>query len=294
MYSVPEGKVILQQDIHVIEAIGRCRIVVQDGRVVTVSKSLIADCPLARRFAFPVNDMTEDAIKQNIENRIASFGMCTPDRDIYDDTDFVGFGASELISSGIRSGILDCAIIACDGAGTVVVTDPRMVQGIGGRMSGLVKTTPYPQVIMRITNGKGLVLDPLTGILDPVAGVELALNGGYTRPAVTVATAQDAKAVRETVSEAYIIGVHTTGISREDALVMSTTCDIITSCASQQIREIAGKHALMQAGVTVPVFAMTKRGKQLIIQRLVEIENPLLVTHASLPSQGEKIPIPLI
>jgi len=281
-------------DEHILEAIGRSRIVVQDGRVVTVSPPLITDCPLAKRFAFPVDEMTDEAVRKNIENRIASFGMCTRNRDIYDDTDFVGFGASELISNGILSGILDCAIIACDGAGTVIVTDPRMVQGIGGRMSGLVKTTPYSEVVMKIECGGGRVLDQKTGLLDPAAGVHLAKKWGYTRPAVTVATAHDAEAVRRTASDVLIIGVHTTGISKEDAVVMNSTCDIITGCASSQVRDISAKDACLQAGTTVPVFAMTKEGKRLIIQRITDITYPLMITRATLPVSGEKVPHPLI
>ena len=69
--------------------------------------------------------------------------MCTPGREVMDTREFVGFGASELLSFGLHKGLLDAVVLACDGAGTVVVTKPAMVQGIGGRMSGLVSTTPY-------------------------------------------------------------------------------------------------------------------------------------------------------
>ena len=64
-------------DEHIIEAIGRSRIVIKNGRVVEVGEALISDCPLAKRFAVPVPALTKDAIRENIEHRIRAFGMCT-------------------------------------------------------------------------------------------------------------------------------------------------------------------------------------------------------------------------
>ncbi len=63
-------------DEHIIEAIGRSRIVIRNGRVVEVGEALISDCPLAKRFAYPIPAITKDAIRQNIEHRIKAFGMC--------------------------------------------------------------------------------------------------------------------------------------------------------------------------------------------------------------------------
>ncbi|NYT17604.1 MAG: DUF2099 family protein, partial [Methanomicrobiales archaeon] len=60
-------------DTHVIEAIGRCRIVVKNGEVVEVGPPLIRECPLARRFARPVHPITREAVRENIEHRIRSF-----------------------------------------------------------------------------------------------------------------------------------------------------------------------------------------------------------------------------
>ena len=65
--------------------------------------------------------------------------MCTPEREVLDNREFVGFGASEILSFSLAVGILDAVVLACDGAGTVVVTKPAMVQGIGGRMSGCAR-----------------------------------------------------------------------------------------------------------------------------------------------------------
>ena len=42
------------------------------------------------------SEMTPDAIRENIEGRIRTFGMCTPEREVLAGSDFVIFGASEL------------------------------------------------------------------------------------------------------------------------------------------------------------------------------------------------------
>ncbi len=140
--------------------------------------------------------MTEEHIATNIAHRIQAFGMCTPDRQVEDDREFVGFGASEMISFGMKAGMLDAAVLACDGAGTVIATRPSMVQGIGGRMSGLVSTTPYQSVIDRIEAGGGIVIYPETATIDQVGGAARAFAEGFTGIAVTVALPQDAEAIR--------------------------------------------------------------------------------------------------
>ena len=98
---------------------------------------------------------------------------------------FVGFGASEVISTSLKSRFIDAAVIACDGAGTVVVTRPDMAQGIGGRMSGLIRTTPIPEVINRIIEGGGIVADPL---MHPRSscGCACSKNAGHEHLVVTI------------------------------------------------------------------------------------------------------------
>lgn len=289
--QVPER---VTMDEHIIEAVGHCKVIVRNGRVAEVGTPLLRDCHLARRFAYPVTDMTPQAIGDNIQNRIDSFGMCTSQRELFSDDTFVGFGASELISSALAGGLIDAAIIACDGAGTVVVTDPRMVQGIGGRMSGLVKTMPFPDVIERIEAAGGIVPDPETASLDPLAGIQAAKKAGHERLAVTIHGTEDAKRTRVLDPGIIIIAVHTTGYSRNDAEIIAESADLVTACASLHVRQICGPKALMQAGSTVPVFAMTRGGKRFILNRMAVISYPLFVNHATLPVAGEREPSPLI
>ena len=282
------------QDEHIIEAIGRCRIVIRNGKVTEVGEPAINDCPLAKRFAHPVPSIDRGSVKANIEHRIASFGMCTPDRVVFETKEFVGFGASELLSFGLEAGLIDAVVLACDGAGTVVVSSPSLVQGIGGRMSGLVKTVPYPGVIGRIGEAGGIVVDPVHARIDQVAGVMAAMREGYCRIAVTVTLPHDAKAIRDICPEALIFAVHSTGLDAGGAAVIVSSSDLVTACASRAIWEVGGKAALLQAGVAIPVFAITEKGKTLVIEKIRHGNEQVLVKTTRLPAAGDRCPDPLI
>ena len=228
---------------HIIEAIGKCRIVIRDGEVVEVGDPVISDCPLARRFAYPVLAITKDAVKANITHRIQSFGMCTARREVSERKEFVGFGASEILSSGLGAGLLDAVVLVCDGAGTVVASKPELVQGIGGRMSGLVKTSPISPVIARIEQNGGIVIDKKTARLDQPAGVAAAARHGYKRIAVTVTGPDDAEVIRRDYSDTVIMVVHTSCLTPEETERLVAVSDLLTACASKPVREIAGRGA---------------------------------------------------
>ncbi|MGB9176428.1 MAG: methanogenesis marker 8 protein [Methanoregula sp.] len=284
----------LKKDEHIIEAIGRCRVIIRNGVVVEVGEPQIRDCPLAKRFAYPIPDIEKESVKANIEHRIKAFGMCTPGREVMDTREFVGFGASELLSFGLHKGLFDAVVLACDGAGTVVVTKPAMVQGIGGRMSGLVSTTPYPEVMDRIEQDGGYVLDRDHATIDQLAGVALALVQGFRKIAVTVARPETAETIRRIHPKTLIFGVHVTGLSRPEAEMLVAASDLVTSCASRTIRDAAGKNALVQAGITIPIFAMTMAGKNVIMEKIRLSQEPVLVKPTKLPALGDQQPDPLV
>lgn len=284
----------INNDEHIIEAIGRSRIVIRNGTVIEVGEALIKECPLAKRFAYPVPEITQEAVKANIENRIKAWGMCTPKREVLDTREFVGFGASELLSFGLQTGVVDAVVLACDGAGTVIVTNPALMQGIGGRMSGLVRTTPYPDVIRRIEENGGIVVDKIQANLDQTAGVKLAYEMGYKHVAVTVALPEVAKSIRTQYPEVIIFGVHVTGLDRDEAEILVASSDLVTSCASKTLREVAGQRALVQAGISVPIFAITPKARDLIFEKIRAGNSQVLVKPTSLPSLGDQQPNPLV
>lgn len=282
-------------DEHILEAIGRCRVVIRDGNVVEVGEAQIRTCPLTKKFAFPISSPDKESVKANIEYRIKTWGMCTPRREVSDTRPFVGFGASEILSFGLSAGLLDAVVLACDGAGTVVVTKPALVQGIGGRMSGLVKTVPYTDVIRRIEENGGIVIDKARAALDQMAGVAKAYAMGYKNVAVTVAIPAEAKKIREKYPDVMIFGVHVTGLDRAEAGMLVAAGDLLTSCASAgPIREIAGKKALLQAGDAVPIFAVTKKAKDLIIEKIRQSNDQVLFKTTKLPALSPHQPEPLV
>jgi putative methanogenesis marker protein 8 len=211
-----------------------------------------------------------------------------------DKREFVGFGASELLSFGLHKGLIDAVVLACDGAGTVVVTKPAMVQGIGGRMSGLVSTTPYPEVMDRIERNGGYVLDRDHASIDQLAGVALALVRGFRKVAVTVARPETAETIRRIHPKTLIFAVHVTGLSKPEAEMLINASDIVTSCASRTIREAVGRNALVQAGTAIPIFAMTMAGKNLIMEKIRLSQEPVLVKLTKLPALGDQQPDPLV
>ena len=282
------------KDEHIIEAIGRSRIVIRDGVIVEIGEAQISECPLAKRFAHPVPRITKDAVRANIEHRMKAFGMCTPNRDVLDNKEFVGFGATELLGFASKAGLIDAAVLACDGAGTVIVKDPPLIQGVGGRMSGLVSTSPISKVIRRIEKNGGIVVDKENASLDQFAGVKWAYDVGYTKVAVTVARPEVAERIRKAYPDSIIFGVHVTGLSLREAEAMVAVADLMTACASRTVREAAGAKALLQAGVSVPIFALTKRGKEIIIEKIRQTDEQVLIKPTKLPNLNGQQPDPLV
>ncbi len=285
------------KDEHIIEAIRMTRIVIRNGEVVEVGEPKVRFCSLAKRFATPVDPITKEAVQKNIESRIKNFGMCTKERQVLDRETFVLFGASEMMSTGLRTKTLDAAVICSDGAGTVVVRTPDLVQGLGERMPGLVSTIPLPEVIKKIEESGGIVIDKETAKLDVLAGLARAKAEGWTKMAVTVAGFQHelAEEIRRTYPEALIIAVHTSGVQNaENAERLVAVADLVFACASKYVRAAVFK-ALVQGEVGMPVYAMSRAGKRLIMEGLIETDQKILVKNTKLPVEDMgKQPEPLV
>jgi hypothetical protein len=56
--------------------------------------------------------------------------------------------------------------------------------------------------------------------------------------------------------------------------------DIVCASASKVVRTRIGKNALLQLGVTIPVYALTDKGKRLILAYLAEFDYKLVVFRA--------------
>ncbi|NLL94233.1 MAG: DUF2099 family protein [Thermoplasmatales archaeon] len=253
---------------HVMEALGMSRVVIEDGKVVEISEPIVKYCPLFHKHR-GIEELNEESIRKNMQFRVDDFGMCTDSREIrlgY----FLNFGISEIMSLAVSRGLLDAVVIAADGCGTAVLRDPEIIQGMGGRISGIVETCPEPSVIEGI--GPENVLSPETAEINQFGGVHKAFAMGNKRVGVTVASAGDARAIRDCFGDNVVIfAVHTTGVTEEEAGVLYDVCDVITSCASKPIRELAKERAVLQAGTKVPVYAASQRGAELMKAKLDEL-----------------------
>ncbi|MDP3565322.1 MAG: DUF2099 family protein, partial [Methanoregula sp.] len=158
----------------------------------------------------------------------------------------------------------------------------------------LVSTSPYPSVIDRIEQNGGYVLDQINARMDQQSGVALAHLKGFRRIAVTVALPADAEAIRAAYPDTLIVAVHVSGLSRVEAARLVGSSDLVTACASRPIREIAGPLALVQAGISIPVFAMTHQGKTLIFEKIRTSDDPVLIKPTKLPVVGDREPSPLV
>ena len=98
--------------------------------------------------------------------------------------------------------------------------------------------------------------------MDQAAGMVLAYEKGFRKIAVTVATPDVAEAIRRIHPGAFIVAVHVSGLTKDEAERLVRASDLVTSCASKTIREAVASKALVQAGISIPVFAMTATGKE--------------------------------
>ncbi|MHC1605177.1 MAG: methanogenesis marker 8 protein [Candidatus Methanofastidiosia archaeon] len=276
-----------------METIGKTKVVIKKGEVVNVGESLIKYCPLLDKHR-NIKNVNKEVVRENIKYRINDFGLFTEDRAIVQET-FVGFGASEIFMTALRKKLLDAVVSVSDGAGTVITDNPLLVQGIGGRLSGLIRTSPIPILIERIEKAGGTILNGKTAEINQVEGVIKAVKMGYKRIGVTLMSVKDAvecKNLEKDKINIITFFVHTTGT--EEAEEATRCFDLITACASKSIRQAVDGKIKAQAGVYVPVFAMTQIGKELILERAKEIDRPLLVSGEKLPLLKGSQPYPLV
>ncbi|MFX1465931.1 MAG: methanogenesis marker 8 protein [Promethearchaeota archaeon] len=288
----------MNEDEHIIE-VAKARVVIKNGKVIDVGKPLVTHCPLRHEFYGGAKE-TPESIRKSVETKIEEFGFFTKNRVLEYEGSDVPFGASEMLRDAMHKGVIDITVCACDGAGTVLVKSPELVQGIGARMTGLVRTSTIPEIINQLEKKGGIVLNPKTAVIDQVEGVKRAFSLA-NKVAVTLA-GTDAEKIpllrqieKQFDGKLTILAVHTTGISLDQASILADGCDLIWGCASKAIREIIGPNAFIQIGMGIPVFALTELGKIIIANRIVRMDTKLLVTRARLPKLVEhKQPDPLL
>ncbi|WGI16994.1 methanogenesis marker 8 protein [Methanonatronarchaeum sp. AMET-Sl] len=264
---------------HVLELLGMTRVVVENGEITKVEGGEIDYCPLWHKM-HGVEKLSEGA-RWQVKRLMEEIGFCTENRQIEMEERIVTFGTSETIMTGLENNEIDISITVCDGAGTVITSNPKVVQGIGGRLSGISHTTPNPKVIKKLREKNAEVLNQPR--IDQPAGLKKALKKGYKKPAITVSTPEDAVKCRKISKEAIIFGVHLTGVNKKQAKKLVETCDVLSGCASKTIRKTAGEKALLQAGRSIPIFALTKKGRNLTLDQAKKVPGQIYITQKNLP-----------
>lgn len=274
---------------HIIEALGLSRITIEDGKVIDVTEPEVEYCPLFDHHR-GIKKLTTDVIAKNIQFRIDDFGMCTAGRQLRM-KDFLSFGISEIMCTLLDENVIDSVVMVLEGCGTLIVTEPELVQGIGGRVSGLVKTSPIPELIAEI--GEENIVNPETAEIDQIEGIKLAISKGFKDIAVTIALASDIDEIERLKEEnpdvnIYVFVVHTTKRTPEEARKLFDGCDVATACASKHVREIGEKESVKTVGQSIPIFAHTEDGKRFLKMRLEKIggEKP--------KKENPDLPYPLI
>lgn len=279
------------KDRHVIEALGKAEVVIENGEVTHVGEPLVDYCPIFDKID-DAKHLTKDFIKWNIEKRIREFGMCTPQR-VVKMPDVLSFGISEILKTNVELGLIDCVVGVCEGTGTLIMNDGEIIQGVGGRVSALVSTTPIPEVIEKV--GVENVVNPETAELDPIKGLQMAFDRGFKNIAVTILPSEIINDIKEYPTpedvNVYIFVAHTTNADDNEMEISFRNADVITSCASDKVRKYAEKEKVYYSGSKVPIFAITEKGREFLDNRLEKIGKPLTINDYPLDLKNHPNPL---
>ncbi|MGB7544863.1 MAG: methanogenesis marker 8 protein [Methanothrix sp.] len=283
---------------HLLE-MAKARVRVKDGKIEVLSDPGISFCPL-RRDLYGIEEESRESVERILELHMKEMGMYGPARVLELDEQPVSFGASEILCDGMKEGLVDAAVLVCEGAGSVIVSRPDVLQAVGAHMTGLVQTEPIAEIQKGLAARGSILLDRRASI-DQLQAFEKAVAGDYKKIAVTLAgdNANDVAALRKRGGELgvqpKILAVHTSGINDRQAQVLADNCDLVWSCASKAVRDAAREKALLQLGIAIPVFAFTLAGKRLLLNRALHFAGQLVMHRSTLPlAPDARQPRPLI
>jgi putative methanogenesis marker protein 8 len=277
------NRVLCPSGTHEIYCCG-ARVRISENGVKVLSEPTVDYCPLHEAM-YGTKKIDSETVRKSVEMKITGFGFCCQNR-VFDAEPIVAYGASEMMRVWLEKGLIDCAAVACEGAGTVITFNGELVQAIGARLTGIIKTSPIQEVIKHIEAKGGAILDKTTAEIDQVEGVKRAFGLGFKRVAVSVAGFQ-AKAISEirdfeadAKADVLVFSVCNTCVSKSNVGYIAKA-DVVCASASKLLRtEIANK-ALLQLGMTIPVYALTEKGKRLVLAYLAEFKDKLVIFRTS-------------
>ena len=263
------------------------RVRICNGRIEVLTKPAVCYCPYVES-VYGIKSIDKHAVERIMRLKMEKYGLCSPHR-CFETKVVVPFGSSEIISTCMRRGLLDCAVTVCEGAGTVISWNSDLVQGIGARLTGILKTSPIKEIVDYIKSNGGEILNPDRALVDQPLGVKRAISMGFKRIAVTVigCNAKDITKIRN-IQQRYkkveiaIFSTCNTLVKEED-LVHLEKADVVCSSASRLIRERIGPKAILQLGVSIPVFILTELGRRLAFTYLMNTDIKLVIFRAKMP-----------
>jgi putative methanogenesis marker protein 8 len=249
-----------REDLHITRALGTI-VVVSNGQVIDIdNRGALRSCPMQLWFG-----SSEPA--SYIRQKMDEFGHFRCCRQTQRDDIVVPYGTSEMFMMALKRGIVDCAITVSDGAGSVITSNPSVVQGVGARMNGVFYTTPIGEVIERYRDLGCIVFDD--GRIDQLRAIRTAASAGYRRIAVTVnafygESYRETRLLEKTLEiDVTLAAVCSTGVGKGRAQELTDYADIGWSCASHHVRECA-RLAILQLTYGIPVFVYSPKGLDLI------------------------------
>jgi putative methanogenesis marker protein 8 len=150
---------------HLLE-MAKALVRVKDGKIEVLTEPGIRCCPL-RRDLYGIQEESRETVQRVLQSHMKELGMYGPERVLELQEEPVSFGASEILADAMREGLVDAAVVVCEGAGTVVATRPEVLQAIGAHMTGLVKTEPIKEIQDGLDKRGCLLLDR-QGTMDQV------------------------------------------------------------------------------------------------------------------------------
>jgi putative methanogenesis marker protein 8 len=267
-------------------AMGAIIRVYEDGSIEIVSEPRVLYCRYMHR-VYGVERGCREAIERVTKFKMEVYGLFTSRRKL-DFRPAVLFGSSEIISWAMEKELFDCAVVVCDGAGTVIAKNSSLVQGIGAVMNGLLKTYPVPGVINEIKKRGGVVLDEEGAAIDQVAGVLKAIELGCRSIAVTVIGPKcwEISEIKRVEGERHAnIAVFSTcnTLASKDCLEHVVKADYVCTSANTELRRVLAGKALLQLGVTIPVYVLTERMRDIVLEYLKSVNQQLVIRKATLP-----------
>lgn len=265
----------VSKDIHVLKYFSSF-VSISCGRVINVTEPTLDFCPLASHLYKEFKgvhsnnrEKLKSAIKRVVESKIEKFGFFTKDRKFSFLKASIPYGVSEMVSFALRKRAIDTAVLVCEGAGTVIVDNPDMAQGIGARMNSLLLTSPISGIIEALIKSECRVVFR-NALIDQERGVREAIRLGYKVVAVTICghslgiLSRLRLLEKETGAKIISLVFCTTGITEDKIGIIRDAADLVWACASQEVRKIIGPLARCQLSIQIPVFVLTQKGMDFI------------------------------